>query len=279
MQVIVPVYNAFSATVACLHALERCLPAGWTVQVVDDASTDKRISTYLGERKRLQRAGWEFRGHSRNQGFVRTVNASMARTTEDVVLLNSDTVPTEGCFQALENCLKSAPDIVTATPFSNNAEICSLPDFCRVNPPPAQPDALAKTLARHYTPSYPEIPTAVGFCMAIRRSGIDAIGDFDAEAFGRGYGEENDFCCRAVAAGYRNVLCDNAYVVHLGNASFADVDERPGPETLKRVLAKHPDYEKIVAEFIATDSLQVVRRQVLAVLTEYGIALEGASGC
>ena len=40
------------------------------------------------------------------------------------------------------------------------------------------------------------VPTTVGFCLYVRRAALDQIGGFDAEAFGRGYGEENDFCMR-----------------------------------------------------------------------------------
>ena len=40
-------------------------------------------------------------------------------------------------------------------------------------------------------------------------------------AFGLGYGEENDLCVRAARAGWRNVLADNAFVVHTGGRSFA----------------------------------------------------------
>jgi len=274
MEIIVPVYNAFSETVTCLSALERCLPEAWTVQVIDDASTDKRLSAYLNERSRLAIAGWTFITQPVNHGFVRTVNAAAARTQDDIVLLNSDTIPTRGCFHALARCLRSAPDIATATPFSNNAEICSLPVFCQPNPAADDPDALAAILTRDYAPVYPDIPTAVGFCMAIKRAVIDGIGAFDAETFGRGYGEENDFCRRAVAAGFRNVLCDNAYVAHVGNASFSDVAERPSRASLERVLRKHPDYEQLVAEFIAADPLRPVRNAVLDLLATQGIVLQ-----
>ena len=47
-----------------------------------------------------------------------------------------------------------------------------------------------------------DIPTAVGFCMYIRRDCLARTGWFDADAFGTGYGEENDFCLRAAVAGW-----------------------------------------------------------------------------
>ena len=43
--------------------------------------------------------------------------------------------------------------------------------------------------------------------MYIRRDSLNAVGLFDTEHFGKGYGEENDFCQRAAAAGWRNCIC------------------------------------------------------------------------
>ena len=68
-------------------------------------------------------------------------------------------------------------------------------------------------------PTYPDLPTGVGFCLYLRRAMLDAVGLFDP-AFGLGYGEENDLCLRAARAGWRNLLADNAFVVHTGGRSF-----------------------------------------------------------
>ncbi len=91
----------------------------------------------------------------------------------------------------------------------------------------------------------PGLPTGVGFCFYIRRELIDAIGVFDP-AFGPGYGEENDFCMRALAAGYRSVLCDDAYVLHLGGRSFEGQKPELGARNLALLLDRHPRYAKIV---------------------------------
>jgi GT2 family glycosyltransferase len=104
----------------------------------------------------------------------------------------------------------------------------------------------------------------------VRRAALRRLGDFDAETFGRGYGEENDFCLRAAAMGWRNVLCDTAYVVHHGGASFEPLDLAPGGENLARLLARWPDYNERVARFIMADPLAPLRlaleqrRQALA---------------
>jgi len=124
-------------------------------------------------------------------------------------------------------------------------------------------DALAEAAAGMAPVLYPELPTAVGFCMFVRREALRRIGGFDAETFGRGYGEENDFCLRAAAMGWRNVLCETAYVVHLGGASFGPLDMAPGGENLERLLARWPDYNERIARFIMADPLAPLRLRLI----------------
>ncbi len=68
-----------------------------------------------------------------------------------------------------------------------------------------------------------EIPTTVGFCMYIKRSCIDAVGLFDENTFGRGYGEECDFCLRASQKGWGHVLCADTFVYHAGGVGFGSL--------------------------------------------------------
>jgi hypothetical protein len=62
------------------------------------------------------------------------------------------------------------------------------------------------------------------------------------------------------------VLCDDAYVVHVGGASFAPVGLAPGGENLRRLLARYPRYNALIADFIARDPLAPRRARIAAVL-------------
>jgi GT2 family glycosyltransferase len=261
--VIVPVYNAAAMVDDMLRSLQRTLRASDHVILIDDASTEPAISTLLDAFKQASAFAVSILRNAHNLGFVRTVNRGMAASHRDVVLLNSDTVVTAGWLDRIQLAAASDPRIATVTPFSNNAEICSFPGFCTANPVPEFPEATAALLAA-VAPEYPDLPTAVGFCMYIRRRALVEIGDFDAATFGRGYGEENDFCMRAAGHGWRNVLCDNVYVVHRGGASFSLTGERPGGEALVRLNARYPRYNAQVAEFIRADPLARIRAAALA---------------
>lgn len=270
--IIVPVFNAMDHVEACLESIARTVPPDAEVLLIDDASTDKRLlpilQSWVNEAKPVRR----LLIHKENRGFVATVNEGMKLAGTDVVLLNSDTVVTTGWLQCLADCLASDDSIATATPWSNNGEIVSIPEFCVSNPSPDNPNNIARTISLCGTPDYPGLPTAVGFCMAISQRAIKQVGLFDEETFGRGYGEENDFCQRAEQAGFRNVLCDNAYVVHHGGASFGPLGLKPDDNSMKRLLAKHPDYQEKVTDFIQKDPLATRRQEILDCLERGGSA-------
>lgn len=271
--VVIPVYNAAAEVDRCLHTVQATVPAGAEVLVLDDASPDPAVADVLDRWRQCAGLGWRFLRNPQNLGFVGSANRGMRLCDGDVVLLNSDTEVTPGWLQGLARCLASDPAIATATPWTNNGEIVSLPRFCAANPPPEEPDAVAAAVARAGPARYPDLPTAVGFCMAVTRRAIDRIGLFDEERFGKGYGEENDFCMRARAAGMRNVLCDDVYVVHLGGRSFGPLGLRPDEDSMRRLLDRHPGYLALVQAFIAEDPLAPRRRDVLDALQQAGVSL------
>ncbi len=270
--IIIPVFNALDKLEACLESVAATIEDHAQVLVIDDASTDSDIQPLLQSWVDQVQSSRQLLTNAANLGFVATANLGMRLAKSDVVLLNSDTELTPGWLECLTSCLESDATIATATPWSNNGEIVSIPEFCVANPPPDDADVVAAAIASCGKAIYPEMPTAVGFCMAISLHAINTIGVFDEATFGRGYGEENDFCQRAEQAGLRNVLCDDAYVVHHGGASFGPIGLKPDESSMQRLLAKHPDYQRKVSEFIKNDPLAPRREEILACLQHKGLS-------
>lgn len=263
VRVLLPAYRAAEELDACLASLARTLPRGVRVLLADDASPDTQVAEVARRWQLSGRLALDYVRRDRNLGFVGNVNAGLREcAADDAILLNSDTLATPGWFERLQACAASDARIASITPWSNNAEICSYPHFCRADAIPADLDVLAHAVVSAGPPEYPELPTAVGFCMFVRRAALDAIGDFDLATFGRGYGEENDWCLRAAAHGWRNVLCDDAYVAHLGGASFGPEGHAPGGENLARLNARYPGYNALIAEFILRDPLRALRERL-----------------
>ena len=202
--------------------------------------------------------------NERQMGFVASANKGMAFSDRDVVLLNSDTEVTAGWLEKLQAAAYSDPAIATVTPFSNNATLCSLPRSFVANALPAglDADALGRLVEERSRREDPRIPTGVGVCLYVKRKVLDAIGPFDEARFGRGYGEENDFCMRALRAGYVHVLDDATFIYHAGQRSFGpsrDARVRRAQGTLRRL---HPGYLPTIAAFMREDPLRAARERV-----------------
>ena len=258
--VVVPVYNAPADVRACVASVLAHLRPDVRLVLIDDASPDPAIAAYFAELGRLAHPQVVLLRNESNVGFTGTANRGMQLSRADVVLLNSDTIVTRGWLDALLHCAATDPRIGTITPFSNNAEICSFPRFCKDNPWPPERDAepVRAAIEAAAAPTYPDLPTGVGFCLFLRRAMLDEVGIFDP-AFGAGYGEENDLCLRAAHAGWRNVLADNAFVVHAGERSFGGQKAHLGSRNTALLLERHPHYLDMVQGYIAADPVRPLR--------------------
>ncbi len=265
IDVVIPVYNAPVDARRCVDSVLAHTTGDYRLVLIDDASPDQGVAALFAELAARRLPQLLLLANDVNLGFTGTANRGMGLLQADVVLLNSDTIVTAGWLEALARCAASDPRIATATPFSNNAEICSFPHFCADNPwrEGDDPEAVRAALAAAAVPTYPDLPTGVGFCLYIRRAAIEALGVFDT-AFGKGYGEENDFCLRAIERGLRNVLCDDAFVLHAGERSFVGRKSELGPRNMALLLERHPGYLDLVRGYIAADPLRPLRAAALA---------------
>jgi GT2 family glycosyltransferase/glycosyltransferase involved in cell wall biosynthesis len=264
IDVIVPVYRGLAETLACLESV---LASGdrvaHRVVVIDDCSPEPELSDALqamGEAGRIT-----YLRNERNLGFVASANRGLALSADaDVVLLNSDTEVPPGFLDRLYRAAYADSCIATATPLSNNATIYSLPCPPGGEAAPYGLDLAAiDALVREANAGVVrDIPTAHGFCMFIKRNALDDVGLFDADTFGAGYGEENDFSLRALERGWRNVCAADVYVEHKGATSFAANREILIAANLGKVQARYPYYHDFVADFLRTDPLHDVRNRV-----------------
>jgi GT2 family glycosyltransferase len=264
IDVVIPVYRGLEATRRCVESvLASKQAAAHEVVVLDDASPEPEIAAYLDALARDRRI--TLLRNDANLGFVRTVNRGMAlHGDRDVVLLNSDTEVANDWLDRLHRAAHGAPDIGTVTPFSNNATICSYPylDWPGGVPGGLGLAGLDALIAEANAGVTVDLPTAIGFCMYIRRDCLAAVGPFDEATFGRGYGEENDFCLRAEAAGWRNVLAADVFVYHQGSVSFGDDRHALMASAGAAILARYPDYMDKVVAFVRRDPVAPLRDRI-----------------
>lgn len=265
VDIIIPVYDGYDETVACIGSVlnsKNVVPC--EVVVIYDAGPNPRLREYLDELALQGRITLLI--NQINVGFVATVNKGMAlHIDRDVVLLNSDAEVANDWLDRMLACMRGDRRIGTVTPFSNNAEICSFPELCRADALPSGWDVarIDEVFARKVSPAAVDLPTAVGFCMLIARRALKEIGYFDEKQFGRGYGEENDFCRRLAAKGWRNVLCTDVFVAHHGGVSFGAEKQQLVAAAMVKLDRLYPDYHRLVHEFIRADSPARYRAQAM----------------
>jgi len=244
VSIVIPVHNAMDAVATCLKSLAEHTSARHEVILVDDAS-DVECRQLLDEFV-AARANARLMRHAQRAGYTRSANAGWrAARGEYVVLLNSDTVVTPGWLERLVACGESDPAIGLVGPLSNAASWQSVPERFdaqgdwRINALPTGWSAAdVAEVVTQAAPRYPRLPLLNGFCLAVKRSVGETIGYFDEEAFPEGYGEENDYCLRASAAGFQLAVADDAYVFHAksqsyGHARRQELTER-GQQSLRR---------------------------------------------
>ena len=271
VDIIVPVYNAYDFTYNCIRSVLKYTELNThTLLLINDKSPDESISPMLRMYKEEnQDRNIVLLENEENKGFVSTCNRGMQYSDNDVILLNSDAEVTKNWIQKLQKCAYSNEYIATVTPLTNNGTICSVPNFGVDNDLPRYMtlEEYAELIEKISKKRYPELTTANGFCMYIKRTVIDELGVFDDVTFVKGYGEENDFCYRALDHGYTHVLCDDTFIYHKGTQSFtkenlsktrAEIIE----EHMERLRQKHPIYVQKTDAFIAMNPLRDIQENV-----------------
>ncbi|WP_313349535.1 rhamnan synthesis F family protein [Paracoccus sp. (in: a-proteobacteria)] len=264
ISVVLPIYGDYEGTRICFDQLVRHQKENsYRVITVWDRGPDLRLRDLCMEY--AQKAGFIYLENRENIGFSGTVNSGIQHAgSDDIILLNSDTVPCGDWALRLQEAAYAHPKIASVVPFSNNATIYSVP-FPNGTDLPENPVDWVSQIdesAKRTAASVVEMPVAHGFCTYVRRSAFDRIGLYDEVGFGIGQGEDNDFSMRIRAAGLFVGAATGLFVGHAGSTSFGD-------EVMSWKLAgravmngRYPCYMDEVRHFVASDPVDIARHHL-----------------
>ena len=263
IDIIIPIYNGYEYFEKLFSSIEKTAMK-YRLFLVNDKSTDERVDKFLKEYAE-QSSETIVINNSENLGFVKSVNKALKLTENHVALVNSDVELPEQWLERLMYPIIMQEKVASSTPFTNCGTICSFPRFAVDNEIfEGMPLAHIDKVFQLIKPRYAEMPTGVGFCMGMNKEALRKVGFLDEESFSKGYGEENDWCQRAIEAGYKNVHVENLYVYHKHGGSFLSEEKK---KLLKRngkiLLNKHPNYNKDVAEYCEKDINKDIREYIL----------------
>jgi GT2 family glycosyltransferase len=217
VSIIVVTLNQLEHTRLCLESLQRHTPESHEIIFVDNGSTDGTLEWL----RNIVRESDDTKVISagKNLGFAGGNNRGMALASgRHLVLLNNDTIVTEGWLEGMLDVLDEHPDVGLVGPCTNYA-----------SGPQVVPDASYRDLSEmeefaekwsleHVGRSEPA-RRLVGFCLLVRHEVAKAIGGLD-ERFGDGNCEDDDYCLRAFQAGFRARIAQDVFIHHTDIRAF-----------------------------------------------------------
>ncbi len=251
--ILLPVGVDDDALDACLAALDAGTPAGTRLWLADDAQAGPRAAAIIERWLARTALQADYTRRPRSIGEAAHLDDMLRACGDaDVLVLASDAVPCPGWATQLSLCAARDPAIATATPWCNAGETAAWPRVGEIAPLPDDPAALARAAAQ-LPPHHPELPSAVNHAVFLRGAARRKAGGLDAASYASWYAALIDLSQRMAGLGWRNVLCETAFVGRMGEGM-------PLGDDVEILGARWPAWHARLAEFLMHDPHAAARR-------------------
>jgi hypothetical protein len=249
--VLVPVGVDDAALDACLAALDASTPAGTRVWLIDDAQAGPRGIDVVQRWLPRTPLRADYTRRQRMAGEVAHLDEALRACGDaDVAVLAGDAAPASGWLSQLSACFARDASIASATPWCNAGEAAGWP---RVDPQPLPDDVAAVArAAAAMPPTHPELPAAVAHAVLLRGNARAKAGGLDAASYASWYAALIDLSLRMSGLGWRNVLCETAFVARRNEGGPAEGD-------MDALAVRWPDWNARIAGFLMHDPLRELR--------------------
>lgn len=239
----------------CLAALDQGTAAGTAIWLADDAQAGPRAQAVVEHWLAHTPLQAEYTRRARPLGEVAHLDEMLrACAGLDVAVLAPDCVPAPGWLDQLQACFARDASVATATPWCNSGETAAWPRLGELNPMPVALDALARACAAMPV-VHPELPSAVTHAVLVRGSARRRAGGLDSESYGGWSAALIDLGLRMTGLGWRNVLCETAFVARIGESGHV-------PGDLDALATRWPGWTPRLADFLMHDPLQAAREDL-----------------
>jgi GT2 family glycosyltransferase len=250
LSIIIPVYDGYDQVVKCIDSvLNSKTKLAIDVIVGYDNGPNPRVRQYL---EGISDSRFNLIVHNENLGFVKNVNKIIKeKKYKDFLLLNADTIVSDELFDRLILQLNNDRTCASITPLSNNATIYSIYNL-KTSELGLINDFLYKNFNRCV-----DVPVGNGFCMLINGDIYSRYGLFNEQRWGKGYGEEVDWCLGVHRSyGLKHVAYLGAFVYHEGSVSFGVSGMNLAVEKASKLIEEiYPGYNRSVQKYAINGSL------------------------
>ena len=216
VSVVTPNYNGERFLKTFLNSLNEDSEYIGEVIIVDNGSSDGSIEF-------LKNCSYSFPlvlvENNENLGFAPAVNQGILKAENELIFsINNDTEIKKGSIKALIDLITSCEDI-----FSVQAKMLQYDNKQLIDDVGDEYNLLAwtkKTGENHHSDEYVEVKEIFSSCAGAamyKKSVLEELGLFDDNFFA--YMEDVDLALRSKINGYKNLLCPEAIVYHIGSAT------------------------------------------------------------
>lgn len=208
--IVIPVWNMKELTEQCVNSVIRHTKFPYRIIIIDNASDDE-TRQYLENLSKGRNIDVHLIRNEENLGNSKAANQGMhASDAEYICILDNDTLVMDNWLTEMIDAAREDERIGVVNPLSN---------YGSSKPLAKSWEDVARQIYDRNKGVYIETAAAIGFCFLIKREVMEKIG-FWSEGYGPGYFEDTEYSIRAIKNGYKVVIAQGAYVVHLEHSSF-----------------------------------------------------------
>lgn len=216
----------------CLYSIEKigCYP-NMDLIIVDNGSSQPVKDFLRSYKARFPKIKLIL--HPENTGFAKGTNLGLAQAEGDyVVLLNNDTFVTRGWLQAMLTHFRDNPKLGLLGPVTNSIANEAKIKIHYTDMLDMQEKAFAYTQANQELLSTKMLAF---FCTMMPKAVLDQCGLL-SEEYSLGMFEDDDYCKRALKAGYEIAIAKDVFVHHYESASMSKNKWKVQEDLLERNL-------------------------------------------
>lgn len=219
LSIVIPFINQAETTLIAVHSILNNSKFLGEIILVDDGSNEvefKKVYEGVKDNNNVK-----IIRNEKNMGFPYSVNQGLIEAKgANIIIANNDIIVPPGTIEKLlmMSGLEKVGVIGTLTNNGSGFQLDKDANGSYSNP--EEMYEYAKKLQEKNKLSYLESPRVVFIFVLIKRELLDSIGGLD-ERFSPGNFEDDDYCLRALLAGFRNIVAYDTFVHHYGSKSFS----------------------------------------------------------